>query len=179
MFASSTFHRHSLWETKMAMPRALTFSKTLLFAGVLGYLATCPVLAADSVSNQPNPDNSSSEPAPNRPSNAPSVQATPDAPSEQTASDAPHNVPELGLSPIQKQTIYQSVFNQGAKKSAEPVGFRAAVGAQVPKGIELADLPKSIVDLIPRMSDLSYAFVANQVLIVDPQSRIVLDVISQ
>src|SRR4030081_1534939 len=52
--------------------------------------------------------------------NSPSVQASPGSPSPQTASDAPHNVPDLGLSPSQKQTIYESIHNQQVKKSAEP-----------------------------------------------------------
>jgi hypothetical protein len=108
-----------------------------------------------------------------------SIQVPPGSPSDQTTSDAPHDVPDLGLSAAQKQTIYQSAASQHAKKSAEPVGFRAAVGAHVPDAIQTAPLPNAVVDLVPKLKDFHYALVANQVLIVDPRSKTVLEVITQ
>jgi len=108
-----------------------------------------------------------------------SVQASPGEPGPQSASDAPHNVPDLALSPSQKQIIYESIRNQGAKKSAQPVGFRSAIGAHVPEAIEVAALPKTIIELMPKIENYGYAFVANQVLIVDPKSKVVVEVISE
>jgi len=64
-----------------------------------------------------------------------------------------------------------------AKKDTAPVGFRAAVGAHVPDSIKLEPLPKAVVELVPRTVDYEYAFVANQVLIVEPRSRTVVEVI--
>jgi hypothetical protein len=113
------------------------------------------------------------------PKGSPSVQTSPGQPGPQSSSDAPENVPELGLSASQKQTIYQSIRNQQAKKSPEPIGFRSAVGAHVPDAIEVSPLPKTIVELIPKMRDYRYAFVANEVLIVDPQLKTVVEVIRQ
>ena len=92
-------------------------------------------------------------------------------------SDAPSNVPSLGLSESQRQAIYQSISNRQAKKDTAPEGFRAAVGAHVPDSIELEPLPKAVSELVPKTADYEYAFVANQVLIVDPRSRIVVEVI--
>jgi hypothetical protein len=108
-----------------------------------------------------------------------SVQASPGEPGPQSASDAPHNVPDLALSPSQKRIIYESIRNQGAKKSAQPVGFRSAVGSHVPEAIEVSALPKTIVELMPKIENYGYAFVANQVLIVDPHSKVVVEVISE
>ena len=93
------------------------------------------------------------------------------------ATDAPRSIPGLDLSQSQRETIHQSVSNRQAKKDTAPVGFRAAVGAQVPPSIQLEPLPKAIIELVPKIADYQYAFVANQVLIVDPRSRTVVDVI--
>jgi hypothetical protein len=94
-----------------------------------------------------------------------------------TQSDAPQNVPRLDLSESQRQAIYQSISTRQAKKDTAPPGFRPAVGAQVPASIELEPLPKAITELVPKTADYQYAFVANQVLIVDPRSRTVVELI--
>jgi hypothetical protein len=91
--------------------------------------------------------------------------------------DAPQNVPSLGLSQSQRQTVYQSISNQQSKKDTAPLGFRPAVGAHVPDSIKLEPLPKTLVELMPQLKDYEYAFVANQVLIVEPQSKTVVEVI--
>jgi hypothetical protein len=89
----------------------------------------------------------------------------------------PAAVPSLSLNTAQKQTIYSSISNQKQKETAPPT-FRAAVGAVVPTSIELQDLPKSIVDLIPELKDYEYAMVANQVLLVDPKNKQVVEIIN-
>lgn len=111
--------------------------------------------------------------------NSPGVEVAPGTPSPQTSSDAPHNVPNLELTPSQKQAVYQSVRNQRAWKSTEPIGFRAAVGAHVPTSIAVAPLPPTVVDLAPSLKGYEYAFVANQVLIVQPESKKVVEVIAE
>jgi hypothetical protein len=104
---------------------------------------------------------------------------TPGAPGPQTSSDAPHNVPSPGLTVSRKQAVYQSIHNRHATKSTEPIGFRAAVGAHVPASIAIEPLPPTVVGLLPSLKDYEYAFVANQVLIVQPQSRTVVEVIAE
>jgi Protein of unknown function (DUF1236) len=93
------------------------------------------------------------------------------------ATDAPRDVPSLELSQSQREAIYQSISSRQAKKDTAPVGFRAAVGAHVPDSIKLEPLPKAVVELVPKTVDYEYAFVANQVLIVEPRSRTVVEVI--
>lgn len=93
------------------------------------------------------------------------------------ATDAPLDVPSLELSQSQREAIYQSISSRQAKKDTAPVGFRAAVGAHVPDSIKLEPLPKAVVELVPKTVDYEYAFVANQVLIVEPRSRTVVEVI--
>jgi hypothetical protein len=94
-----------------------------------------------------------------------------------SAPDAPRDVPSLELSQSQQQAIYQSISTRQSKKDTAPPGFRAAVGAQLPASIQLEPLPKAVMELVPKTADYEYAFVANQVLIVEPRSRIVVEVI--
>ena len=89
----------------------------------------------------------------------------------------PAAVKDLKLSPAQKQTIYTSISNQKQKETAPPT-FHATVGAAVPSSIELQPLPKTIVELIPDLRDFEYAMVANQVLLVDPKNKQVIEIIN-
>lgn len=96
------------------------------------------------------------------------------------AQDAPpRDLPRLDLTPAQRQTIHQSVLNQQDKKSTAPDTFRAAVGANVPDTVKLEPMPKTIVELIPQTRDFQYGLVSNQVLIVEPRSRRVVEVIAE
>jgi hypothetical protein len=90
----------------------------------------------------------------------------------------PATAPDLKLSPDQKHAIYLSISNQ-QQKETPPATFGAAVGGVVPPSINLQALPKTVVDLVPRMQDYQYAMVANQVLLVDPKSRQVIDIINE
>lgn len=89
----------------------------------------------------------------------------------------PAAVPNLKLTAPQKQTIYLSISNQKQKETAPPT-FRAAVGAVVPTTVETQPLPKTIVELVPALKDFEYAMVANQVLLVDPKNKQVVEIIN-
>ncbi len=102
------------------------------------------------------------------------AQATPAHPG---AEENPAAVPSLKLTAAQKQTIYASISSQKQKETAPPT-FRVAVGAVVPPSVELQALPKTIVDLIPELKDYEYAMVTNQVLLVDPKTKQVIEIIN-
>ena len=87
------------------------------------------------------------------------------------------NLPRIELTDAQKQTIFTSVTNQNFKNSAPP-DFQPIVGAVVPSSIPLEDMPKTIVELAPRTDGFQLARVVNQVVIVDPKSRRVVEVIA-
>jgi hypothetical protein len=102
------------------------------------------------------------------------AQATPAHPG---AEENPAAVPSLKLTAAQKQTIYASISSQKKQETAPPT-FRVAVGAVVPPSVELQALPKTIVDLIPELKDYEYAMVTNQVLLVDPKTKQVIEIIN-
>ena len=100
-----------------------------------------------------------------------------DPPAHPGAEANPAGVPNLNLTAAQKQTIYSSISSQKQKETAPP-SFHVAVGAVVPGSVELQALPKTIVDLIPDLKDYQYAMVANQVLLVDPKNKQVVEIIN-
>lgn len=89
----------------------------------------------------------------------------------------PAAVPDLKLTLEQRQTIYSSVSSRKQKETAPPT-FQAAIGALVPPSIETQALPKTIVDLMPALKDYEFAMVANQVLLVDPKTKQVVEIIN-
>lgn len=86
-------------------------------------------------------------------------------------------VPNLKLTAAQKHTIYSSISNQKQKETA-PQTFRATIGAVVPATVELQDIPKTLVELMPELKGYQYAMVTNQVLLVDPKNKQVVEVIN-
>jgi uncharacterized protein DUF1236 len=88
------------------------------------------------------------------------------------------NAPALDLSVQQKQTIYQSITST-QKNDAAPTGFRAAVGAAVPDSIELKPMPATLAMLIPATKGMEVGMVEKQVVLVDPQSKRIVAVVTQ
>ena len=87
------------------------------------------------------------------------------------------NLPRLELSEGQKNTIFISVTNQNFKNETPP-NFQPRIGATVPEGVALENMPKTIVELAPATEPFRLARIVNQVVIVDPESRRVVEVIS-
>jgi hypothetical protein len=87
-------------------------------------------------------------------------------------------VPQVELSAVQKDTIYQSISNT-QKNNAAPLGFRVTPGAVMPNGILLAPVPGTIADLIPQTKGLEAALVEGQVVLADPASKQIVAVITQ
>jgi hypothetical protein len=86
--------------------------------------------------------------------------------------------PGLKLSDAQRQLIYASISKQTHKSTAAPPTFNPRIGVVVPDAIELAPLPDTIVETVPQTRGYSYAFIANQVLVVDAKSRQVVELIA-
>jgi len=92
------------------------------------------------------------------------------------------SAPEGGAAPLdltaaQKQTIYQSV-SKTQNNNAAPTGFPTRVGAVVPTGIRLAPVPATIVELVPQTKGLEAALVEGEVVLVEPQGKRVVAVIT-
>ena len=85
---------------------------------------------------------------------------------------------QLKLSPAQRTAILNAVL-QNSPKAAAPTNFQAAVGGPVPPSIELYPLPSGAVSQAPELGSLKYTMAQNQVVLVDPTTMRVVDIIRQ
>lgn len=80
---------------------------------------------------------------------------------------------QLSLTPLQRSEIYNAVMEQRVRSAAPQIA--AAVGAPVPPSVMLEDLPPQVA--AGTAGSLKYAMVAGEVVVVDPVSMRVVDVI--
>jgi hypothetical protein len=85
---------------------------------------------------------------------------------------------KVQLSAAQKTAIYNAV-SKDKSKSAAPTNFQASIGARVPPSIELHALPAEALATAQAASSYRYTMVNNQVVLVDPLSMQVVDIIRQ
>lgn len=84
-------------------------------------------------------------------------------------------VGETALSPMQKTAIYHAVARQGLTTST--AGIADTVGAAVPAGAELRDLPYQQDAEDNTATILKYAMVEGKVVVIDPIAMRVIDII--
>ena len=82
---------------------------------------------------------------------------------------------QVALTAAQKSAIYNAVMQQKVRASTTAVP--AAVGAPVPLTVQLSELPDQSAAENPWASFLKYAMVEDDVVVVDPVSMRVVDVI--
>ena len=85
---------------------------------------------------------------------------------------------QLKLSPAQRTAILNAVLQNNAKIVASP-NFQASVGGPVPPSIELYTLPSSAMSQSPELRVLKYTMAQNQIILVDPTTMRVIDIIRQ
>ena len=81
------------------------------------------------------------------------------------------------LSPEQRTTIYRTVTRERVRAVPETVDVR--LGARVPQSVELREMPTTIVHDIPDVRRYRYMVVNNEVLLVDPATSEVIEIIRQ
>jgi hypothetical protein len=108
-----------------------------------------------------------------------SVPGTPERPAE-TMNPPPLVNPssQLQLTPTQKTAILDAVRQDGGKAAA-PTNFVVSVGAPVPPQLELYVLPDRALTTVPDARSVKYTVVQNQIVLVDPTTMRVVDVIPQ
>jgi hypothetical protein len=93
-----------------------------------------------------------------------------------SAAMAPND--RLNLTSTQEHAIVQSVNKQNQKMATSPSGFKAAVGQVVPTSIQLHALPSDTASQVPAAKSYDYAKLQNQLLIVNPKDRKIVDIIA-
>jgi hypothetical protein len=89
------------------------------------------------------------------------------------------DTPKLELTAEQRHVLFTSVTSMTHVSTAAPPGFMPKTGDTVPEGVEMLAVPDAVVKLIPKLADYRCALVANQVLIVEPQSRRIVDIVAE
>jgi hypothetical protein len=98
------------------------------------------------------------------------------APTNTVAGEVPPK-PPLKLTDEQKQRVVQAVSGQDALDKL-PDGFAAAIGATVPvQKLPERPLPRPLVYEIPALQNYYYVQAADQVLIVDPMTKTVAEIV--
>ena len=85
---------------------------------------------------------------------------------------------QIQLTAEQRTAISDAVRQAGTRTKAPP-NVPATVGAQVPPVIELYVLPDRALSAVPEAKGVKYTLVENQVVLVDPTTMRVVDVIGQ
>jgi hypothetical protein len=83
----------------------------------------------------------------------------------------------LQLTPVQKSAIYNAVMQQHMQSSSERIA--AKIGAPVPPSTPLYDLPDQAALGAGADNPLKYAMVGSDIVVIDPISMRVVDVIGQ
>jgi hypothetical protein len=81
------------------------------------------------------------------------------------------------LSPAQRTTIYKSVTKERVTSPSTDV--RVSVGAEIPRSVELHALPSTVVTEVPGAKTYKYTVVDDQVVIVDPGTMKVVEIIRE
>ena len=84
------------------------------------------------------------------------------------------------LNDTQRQQVWQAVMGRATDDNV-PEGFQPLVGAKVPtqSKLPLHPLPQPLANEIPVLKQYYYAKLPDKVLLVDPVSRKVVEVIAQ
>lgn len=91
------------------------------------------------------------------------------------------SAPPLALSQAQRQNIRAAVRSEDSevsfalKNAKAAQSFEPSVGAKVPKGLGLHPLPHAVAAEIEPLEHYSYVKFKNQVLIVNPMTRVIVD----
>ena len=80
------------------------------------------------------------------------------------------------ISPAHRTTIYQTVTRQRPAVVIDP-SVEVRVGARVPRHVEFYEMPETIVTEVPAVKRYRYMHVNNQVVLVDPDTSEVVEII--
>lgn len=113
----------------------------------------------------------------NRPS-ASTQQKSSNSAQERDAGAHAASATSIKLSSEEKSRVVQS-FTARAVKPVENVSFSISVGVSVPQDLNLHPVPADVVETVPAYRDYRYMVVEDQIVIVNPKTRKVVDVIEQ
>jgi len=106
------------------------------------------------------------------------IAAAQTAPASPPPKAGANQMDSVQLSAQQKTQIFQTVTKEKVK-SPPPANLQLSVGSQVPASVELYPLPANVVSAVPAAKQYKYTVAQNQVVLVDPATMRIVDVIKQ
>ncbi len=93
--------------------------------------------------------------------------------------DAGPGMQGIGLTPVQKRIIYENT--SGERQQPLPNAEAPTLGAPIPDSLILNEMPVHVKDEIGVLRDFKFAVLQNaqSVLIVDPASRKIVDIVTR
>jgi len=84
------------------------------------------------------------------------------------------------LSPAQRTTIYRTVTGERVRTRTPPTAtVDVRLGARVPQAVELIEIPSAVVEEVPTVRGYRYMVINNEVVLVDPATSEVVEIIRQ
>jgi hypothetical protein len=97
--------------------------------------------------------------------------------SEQQATQAPgKHGGSVQISQDQRTKIRGIIGSGGGARIAN-VNFSVSVGAMVPRSVHIEVLPEDVVEIVPQYQGFDYIVVGDEILIVDPNTLAIVDII--
>ena len=81
----------------------------------------------------------------------------------------------IELTPAQRTTIYRTVTRERTR--AVPQAFDVRPGVRVPSTVELSEIPTTVVQDVPTVRRYRYMVINNEVVLVDPATSEVIEII--
>ncbi len=82
----------------------------------------------------------------------------------------------IELSPEQRTTVYRTITKERVR-TAPPAGISFSIGAEIPASVELYAVPETVE--VPSIRRYRYTVWNNQVVLVDPGTRKVVQIIRE
>ena len=95
-----------------------------------------------------------------------------------TSKSSPPSATQLSLTDAQQELALKDIGQSGQAQS-KPANFTPAVGATVPKVLALKPVPADLGQQVKALKSYDYALLNRELLIVNPTSQKVVDVINR
>ena len=95
-----------------------------------------------------------------------------------TTGSAASTASQINLTSEQEKKLWDAVSTHAMKQNA-PSGFDAAVGQTLPTSVTLRELPSEAQSAVPAAKPYHYAMVQDELLLVNPSDKKIVEVITQ
>lgn len=81
------------------------------------------------------------------------------------------------LSQDQRSKIHDIIGKSSSARVTTDVHFNIAVGVRVPRNVHVEVLPEDVVEVVPQYEGFDYVMVGDQILIIDPNTLEIVDIL--